>query len=454
MTELLDTKKVWENALVDIELSVSRANFSTWFKGTHIVKIEDETVYIGVPSQFYKDWLADKHHKTILRALRGVVPGVRGIEYVIAREDKNRPTKNTQQDTCLIPSADKLPLDKHYVNRKDNLNPRYTFDSFVVGPFNELAHAAAQAVIKEPGISYNPLFVYGNVGCGKTHLIQAVGNSLKHHNSSRKIFYTTSERFGGDIVGAIQQNTIQNVKDKYREYDVLIMDDVQFLSGKDKLQEELFHIFNTLYENNKQIVFSSDRHPSYITNLTDRLQSRFGQGMIVDVSTPDHESRVAILKNKAAHCKFMLSDELSQIIATEVEGNIRDLEGVLNRVICQTQLKGTPLDISDIKQIVKNNLRPQRTVSAKDLVERVARYYDIEETVIYEKTRKKEVVKPRQIIMYLMREDFAISYPSIGQKLGGRDHTTVIHSCEKIKADLTKNPSLRREIEEIRTMLR
>jgi chromosomal replication initiator protein len=452
MSQVIDTRKVWENALVDIELSVSRANFSTWFKGTHVVKIEEGTVYVGVPSQFYKDWLADKHHKTILRALRGVVPDVRGVEYIIAREDRSKP-KVERREHRVAPVAE-LPLGDHYVNRSDNLNPRYNFDSFVVGPFNELAYTAAQAVITEPGITYNPLFIYGNTGYGKTHLIQGIGNHLKRQNPQRKIFYTTSERYGGDIVNALQQNTIQSVKERYRQYDALILDDVQFLSGKDKLQEELFHIFNTLYENNKQIIFSSDRHPSYISNLTDRLQSRFGQGMIVDVSAPDHESRVAILKTKAAHNNFILEDSLAQAIAGEVEGNIRDLEGVLNRVICQTHLKGSGLDISDIKQIVKNNLRPQRTVSVKDLVERVARYYDIEDASIYEKTRKKEVVKPRQIIMYIMRQDFNISYPTIGQKLGGRDHTTVIHSCEKIKVDVQTNSTLRREIEEIRAMLK
>lgn len=453
MNQVVDTKKVWENALVDIELSVSRANFSTWFKGTHVIKIEDGVVYIGVPSQFYKDWLADKHHKTILRALRGISPNTRGVEYVIAREEKKKPKTERKTTRGSVPSNE-LPLAEHYINRADNLNPRYTFDSYVVGPFNELAFAASQAVIKEPGITYNPLFIHGNTGCGKTHLIQAIGNHLKRVNNSKKIFYTTSERFGTDIVSAIQQNTIQNVKEKYRQYDVLIMDDVQFLSGKDKMQEELFHIFNSLYENNKQIVFSSDRHPSYISDLTDRLRSRFGQGMIIDVTIPDHESRVAILKTKAAHHNFLLSDELSQVIANEVEGNIRDLEGILNRVICQTQLKGTSLNINDIKQIVKNNLRPQKNVSVKDLVERVSRYYDVEETVIYEKTRKKEVVKPRQIIMYLMRQDFLVSYPTIGQKLGGRDHTTVIHSCEKIKRELLDDPSLQREIEEIRAMLK
>ncbi len=450
--QLVDTKKIWEDTLVDIELSVSRANFSTWFKGTHIVKIEDDIVYIGVPSQFYKDWLADKHHKTILRALRNIEPNTRGIEYVIAREEKKKTKK--ERKTSKTARSNELPLAEHYVNREDNLNPRYTFETYVVGPFNEVAHAASQAVIKEPGITYNPLFIYGTTGCGKTHLIQAVGNHIKKQNSNKKVFYTTSERFGSNIVNAIQQNNIQNVKEKYRQYDILLMDDIQFLSGKDKLQEELFHIFNSLYENNKQIIFSSDRHPSYISDLTDRLRSRFGQGMIIDVAVPDHESRIAILKTKAAHHNFILTDDISQIIANEVDGNIRDLEGILNRVICQTQLKGKDLDINEIKQIVKNNMRPQKNISIKELVERVSRYYDISDTIVYEKTRKKEVVKPRQIIMYIMRQDFNISYPSIGQKLGGRDHTTVIHSCEKIKRELVDDPVLQREIEEIRAMLK
>jgi chromosomal replication initiator protein len=451
MSELLDTRKVWENALVDIELSVSRANFSTWFKGTHVIKIEEGVVYVGVPSQFYKDWLADKHHKTILRALRGVVPDVRSVEYVIAREDR-KPQK--ERPVHRPTPVNELPLAGHYVNRSDNLNPRYTFETFVVGPFNEVAYAASQAVINEPGITYNPLFVYGTTGCGKTHLMQAVGNQLKKLGSQRKIYYTTSERFTNDIVSALQQNTIQNVKDKYRSCDMLILDDVQFLSGKDKVQEELFHIFNALYENNKQIVFSSDRHPSHITDLADRLKSRFSQGMIVDVSIPDHESRVAILKTKAAHNNFLLTDSLADIIASEVEGTIRDLEGILNRVMCETHLKGRQLDVADIRQIVKNNLRPQKSISVKDLVDKVARYYDIESVSIYEKTRKKEVVRPRQIIMYVMREDLAISYPTIGSKLGGRDHITVIHSCDKIRVEIETDPVLRREVEEIRAMLK
>ncbi len=450
MSTALDIKKIWENALVEIEQSVSPANFSTWFKGTHILKIEEGTVFLGVPSQFYKDWLADKHHKTILRALRGVLEDVRAVEYHIAREDQKRgiPVKH---EITGSPSPE-LPLNEHYINRTDNLNPRYTFNSFIVGPFNDLAHAASQAVVKGPGITYNPLFIYGNTGYGKTHLIQAIGNQIKHNNPQKKVFYTTSERYGGDIISALQQNTIQNVKERYRTYDVLILDDIQFISGKEKLQEELFHIFNTLYEDNKQIIFSSDRHPSRITDIADRLRSRFGQGMIVDVSAPDHESRVAILKTKASNSNFFLSDTLASNIADEVTGNIRDLEGVLNRVICETNLTGKTLDITDIKKIVRENLKPKKTMSVEDIVTHVAHYYNITEASIYEKTRKKEVVKPRQVVMYIMREDFGISYPTIGQHLGGRDHTTVIHSCEKMRVDVLNTPALQREIDEIRTL--
>ncbi len=448
----IDIRQVWENVLVDIELSVSKANFTTWFKGTHIVKIEDGVVFIGVPSQFYKDYLADKHHKDILRALRAALDDVRGIEYIIAKQDKNK-EQDKRQATRTV-TLGELPLAEHYVTRSDNLNPRYTFESFVVGPFNEIAHAAAQAVVNEPGITYNPLFIYGNTGYGKTHLIQAVGNQIKKLNASRKIFYVTSEKFSSDIVSAIQNNSVQSVKDKYRQYDVLIMDDVQFMSGKDKMQEELFHLFNTLYENNKQIVFSSDRHPLHIQNLADRLQSRFNQGMVVDISPPDHESRVAILKTKASHSNFILSDEAAIFLATAVEGNIRDLEGVLNRVICQTQVKGAQLDSGELHNLVKNNSKPQKNVSVKDVVRRVADFYDIDEEAIYEKTRRKEVVKPRQLIMYLMREDYNVSYPSIGDRLGGRDHTTVIHSCEKIKQELQHNTALMHEVEQIRAMLK
>ena len=447
----MDARQLWENVLVEMELSVSRATFVTWFKGTHIARYDDGVVVVGTPSQFHREWLSDKHSKTILRALRNFVPEIRSVEFIIAKDAKAR-----QEGKPIIRGIGigELPLSEHYVSRTDNLNPRYTFENFVVGPFNELAYAAAQAVVAEPGISYNPLFIYGQTGLGKTHLIQSIGNQIKKANTSRKILYVTSEKFGSDYVSAIQNNTVQSIKEKYRQYDVLVMDDIQFLAGREKTQEELFHLFNALYENNKQIVFSSDMHPNYIQNLEARLKSRFSQGMIIDITTPDHESRVAILRAKAAQNGFYIPDDAIDFLAQSVEGNIRELEGVLNRVVCQTQLKGVPLSVVDLRTLIKDTAKPQKSVSVKEVVRRVAEFYDIAESSIYEKTRKKEVVKPRQLIMYIMREDFSISYPAIGEKLGKRDHTTVIHSCEKIKGELLHDAALGQELAQIRALLK
>jgi chromosomal replication initiator protein len=440
-------KNVWDDALLAIELSVSPATFSTWFKGSHIVKIEDNTVYIGVPSQFYKEMLAERYHKIILRSLRDTVEGIRSIEYVISREEKN--TKKQQVYTSI--TNQELPLADHYINRTDNLNPRYTFENFVVGPFNELAHAAGKAVVENPGTTYNPLFIYGNTGYGKTHLLQAIANQLKQKGGYQKMFYTTTERYGGDIVEALQHNTIQKVKNKYRSFDLLILDDIQFLSGKDKLQEELFHIFNTLFEDNKQIIFSSDKHPNHIPDIAERLKTRFAQGMTIDVTEPDHESRVAILKTKALHLNFSLDDAIANMIADEIKGSIRDLEGVLNRIICETKLGGIKTHLSDIKEMIKTTNRTEKKITIDDVVSHVAKYYNIDKKTIFEKTRKKEVVRPRQIIMYIMREHFHESYPFIGNELGGRDHTTVIHSCEKIKEELKNSTELQKNIEEIKS---
>jgi chromosomal replication initiator protein len=447
-----DNKNMWNDTLAAIEHLVSSATFSTWFKGTHIVKIEEGSVFVGVPSQFYKEMLAEKYHKIILRALRDTIEGVRTIEYVIAKEDASA-LNHTPKHTISIPPTQEIPLSDHYINRADNLNPRYTFENFVVGAFNELAHAAAQAVIANPGITYNPLFIYGRTGYGKTHIIQAIGNQLKQHRNS-KVYYTTAERFGTEIVNAFQQNTIQKVKQRYHNHSVLIFDDIQFLSRKEKLQEELFHIFNTFYEDNKQIIFSSDRHPNHITDIADRLQTRFMQGMTIDVSEPDHEARVAILRKKAAQNGYVLDTEVANLLADVVRGSIRDLEGTLNRVLCEAQIKGRELQFAEVYNIVKENTKTDRRVSTKEIVSRVAKYYNIHEAAVYEKTRKKEVVRPRQIIMYILREDFNISYPTIGTELGGRDHTTVMHSCERIKEELEQSGELQKEIDEIRVLLR
>jgi chromosomal replication initiator protein len=295
------------------------------------------------------------------------------------------------------------------------------------------------------------LFIYGNTGHGKTHLIQAIGNTLK--NTNRKVFYTTSEKFGQEYVNAVQNNKPNFFKEKYRKYDVLIMDDIQFLSGRMKTQEELFHLFNHLYDNNKQIIFSSDKHPSLIQDLEDRLKSRFSAGMIIDIPPPDNESRVAIIKTKAMQNGFNLSQEIIDFIAYTINGNIREIEGILNTVICQTQLKNKELTIQDIKNLLKNVTKTKKNVSVKDIIKTVCDFYNIEEELIYEKTRKKEVIKPRQIVMYILREEFGHSYPSIGEKLGGRDHTTVMHAYEKIKNSVEKNQTISDEINQLRNML-
>jgi chromosomal replication initiator protein len=446
-TEQIDVKKLWDDALVTIELSITPANFKTWFRDTHIVSLEDGTVTIGVPSVFVRDWLADKFQSLILKTLRDLTSHVRSVEYaVVQRSEKRRETSRPMTVNAA------LPLEEYYINKSDNLNPKYSFNTFVVGPFNALAHAAAKTVSEKPGITYNPLFIYGKTGHGKTHLIQAVGNHLKR--SGKKVFYVTSERFTVDYFNSLQNGTANNFKDKYRQYDVLIMDDVQFLANKEKTQEELFHLFNAFHDTNKQIVFSSDIHPALLSGLEDRLRSRFAQGMIVDIPAPDMESRGAILRAKAAQNGIILIDEVISHLAFTIEGNIRELEGALNTIMCQSQLLGRSLTLDEVKVIIKNSSRPRKSLAVTDVVEKIARYYEIDPSSIYEKTRRKEIVKPRQLIMYILREDFQVSYPAIGQKLGGRDHTTVIHSCEKIKHDVKGNSDLEEEIAQIRLLLK
>jgi len=447
-----DTKQLWDTTLSDIELNVSKANFTTWFKNTSIVKEEGGVVYIAVPNGFVKEWLYNKYHKFILKSLRNASETVRGIEYVITPRGELKQKDLFQKENSVSNNIE-LPLKDLYVNKEDNLNSRYSFDTFVVGPFNELAHAASQAIIRNDHIVYNPLFIHGPTGLGKTHLIQAIGNEIKKNFPEKKIYYTTSEKFFLDYINSVQVNKISVFKEKYRKYDVFIMDDIQFFSGKQGTQDELFHLFNALYDNNKQIIFSSDKHCNYIPDLEERLKSRFNQGMIVDISEPDLESRVAILKVKSKNLNISLSQETLECVASTITGNVRELEGVLNSVICQSQLKNKELTISEIKSLIKNNKRDKKSVSVDDVVNIVSDFYNLNKDCIYQKTRKKEIVKPRQIIMYILREDFGVSYPTIGQKLGGRDHTTVIHSCDKVKKDMKESSLLVQELEQIRSML-
>lgn len=441
--------QVWGNALNEIELSVSRANFTTWFKNTSLIKEEGGIVHLAVPSSFVKEWLSTKYHKFILKSLRDISENICGVEYVIIAKNEK---KDLSVPSGKVSSDKELPLQDLYINKEDNLNPKYTFDSLVVGPFNELAYSAAQAVYKTPGIAYNPLFIYGKTGLGKTHLLQAIGNGIKKDSSDKKVFYLTSEKFFLDYVTAVQANKIYIFKEKYRKYDVFIMDDIQVLSNKKGTQEELFHLFNILSDNNKQIIFSSDKHYNHIPNIEDRLKTRFGAGMIVDISEPDFESKVAIINKKTQGFSFKPSDGVVDYLAGNFTGSIRELEGIVNVVSCQSQIKNKSLDLNDVKKIIKNNEKPKKSASVDDVVGIVADFYGIEKEFIHQKTRRKEVVKPRQIVMYILREDFQMSFPTIGQRLGGRDHTTVIHSCDKIKNDIKNNPSLLQEIDRIRTI--
>src|SRR3989338_7868569 len=448
---MLDHKQVWSNCLTEIESNISKANFSTWFKNTNILKEEGGVVFLCVPNEFVKEWIANKFHKLILKTLVETTEHIRTVEYVVTRATEQNQAHDTQGKIMI--NRGELPFHNLYVSRDDNLNPRYTFDSFIVGSFNELAHAAARAVINNPGRAYNPLFIYGGTGLGKTHLIQATGNSIKSRYPDKKVYYITLERFATDLVNSFQNNKANSFKEKYRKYDVLIIDDIQFVGKMDKTQEELFHTFNTFYESGRPIIFSSDKHPNFIPGLEDRLKSRFTQGMTVDITEPDYESRLAVLKAKSSELNIDIPLDVLEYIARSVNGNIRELEGSLNTVICQIQLKNG-LTINEVKKLVCNNIKPKKNVSVKDIVKIIADFYNVNEGVIYEKTRRREIVRTRQIIMYLLREDYSVSYPLIGQKLGGKDHTTVIHSYEKVKNELKTNPTIYEELERIRAILK
>jgi chromosomal replication initiator protein len=449
----MDKKELWNKCLDEIEMNISKANFTTWFKNTSILKEEGGVVEIGVPNEFVKDWLYNKFHKLILKTLISNDENIRNVEYVINKQE-NKNSSHDNGTSHKININKELPLNDLYINKEDNLNPKYTFNSFIVGPFNELAYAVAQAIIQDPGKNYNPFFVYGGTGLGKTHMIQAIGNTIKVKYPEKRVYYVSLEKFAIDYINSIQNKNPNSFKEKYRKYDVFIMDDIQFISKMDKTQEELFHLFNTLYENNKQIIFSSDKHPNFIQGLEERLQSRFASGMTVQIIEPDYESRIAIIKAKFESTNNIIDPEIINFLAESLDSNIRELEGSLNAVICQSQLKNKPLTITDVKNLIKNNIKPKKSVAISDIVKVIAAHYSLSESVIYDKTRRKEIVRARQVAMYILREDFNISYPLIGQKLGDRDHTTVIHSHLKIKDDLKTDPSLLQEIEKIRIMLK
>lgn len=442
----MSEKEVWNVVLGELEGTLSKANFQTWFPNTHLVKIDNGEVTIGVPNDFVKDWLEGKYKLMTLEIMRKHFPSIRSVVFAVKTLKKDPTIKENHSEIRPAPA---LALE----NRDDGLNPRYTFKQFIIGGFNELAYAASQAIIKGPGTTYNPFFVYGNTGLGKTHLIQATGHAIKTNFPHKKIYYTSFERFFNDYVDSLKRNNPSQFKDKYRKFDCLIMDDIQFISGKEKAQEELFHIFNNLYNENKQIIFSSDRHPNFIIGLEDRLKSRFGAGMIVDISNPEFESKLLILKEKVGHRLNLIGDEVVSFIAQNYTGNIRELEGIINVIIAQAELRKQPIHINDVKAIMKNHIKEKSSRTPEDIIELISKYYNTNPGLMSGKTRRQDIVYPRQICIYVLRDFLNVSYQAIGEKLGGRDHTTIMHSYEKVKEEKERNPQINKELEEIKQIL-
>jgi chromosomal replication initiator protein len=474
----MDNTELWRSVLGNIELSISKANFSTWFKNTTILSIENDHVIVGVPNGFAKEWLENKYQTYILQALREEMPEVQSMSCSVYNpQDAQQTTETSKSNTTQTakqqpvatqtskpqhttfqstrPQATYNPTNTQYTANNISLNPRYTFDNFIVGEHNELAKAACSAVCDELGHIYNPLFIYGKVGLGKTHLLQSIGNQVRENDANKRIVYTTSERFTTELVNSIKNNKADKFKEEYQRVDLLIIDDVQFLAGKEKTQQEFFHIFNALYNLNKQIVISSDRPPKSISTLEERLRSRFEGGMIVDVSQPDLETRIAILRTKAMERGFYLSDDVLRFMSENIKNNIRELEGALNRVIAICQLNDKEPNKAMVEQalgeIIKSNKKP--CIQNKDVVEVISEFYEIDKEELIKKGRKKEVVYPRQIAMYLLRKDMNMSYPGIGKYFSGRDHTTALHAYEKINKELEHNERLKEEIGFLREKL-
>lgn len=436
---------MWEAALGELELELSKANFTTWFEETFIIKNDAGAISIAVPSDFNKRWLETKYHQSILKALRRIADDdVKSVVYVVST--KQKPKNTVTIETAATPELPATPRETQPSSKKTaslshdplisdfGLNPRYTFENFIVGKKNELANAACLAVADAPGTVYNPLFIYGGVGLGKTHLMQAVGNAVSIRDPKKKILYVSCETFTNEYIRSVGEGRADQFKDKYRSVDILMVDDIQFLAGKEGTQEAFFHTFNHLHQNNKQIILTSDRPPRAIPTLEHRLISRFEGGMIVDVSIPDLETRIAILGQKCQEKGYDLSAEILQFISSNVQHNVRELEGALNRVMAYHQLNKTTPTLESVKSVLSSiSQAPKRgAVTTKKILVTVAEYFEIENKDIVGNSRKKELVVPRQIAMYLMREEVHASYPNIGQELGGRDHTTAMHACQKI----------------------
>ncbi len=448
----MNNDQLWQAALGEIELSLSKANFTTWFKNTFISSFEDGQVVVCVPNTFTKTWLENKYHQNIVEALKNVTDKeIKKIFYKVEVR-KNNPVSELLKKMKIKKESEVSEIEGVATNKK-GLNYKYVFENYIVGAGNELAHAAAQAVSANPGNAYNPLFIYGGVGLGKTHLIQAIGHELL--KKDKKVLYVTSEAFTNEYIQAIKRGAADEFVKKYRTVDLLLVDDVQFMGGKDGTQDAFFHTFNELHQNNKQIVLTSDKHPKSIPALEKRLASRFQWGMIADVTQPDIETRVAILKTKCRERNYSLDEKVLNFIASSIQSNIRELEGALNRLIVFHEFNNTTPTVESAREVLKNIIlnTKTKTTTGKNIIEAVASFFDISVSDIHGKSRKKELVYPRQLTMYLMREEIGASYPTIGQELGGRDHTTAMHAFNKIKKEIKESDKIKQDVESIKQVL-
>lgn len=460
-------EELWKSALGEVEVSISKAQFNTWFQNTSILSHENGKIVLSVPNGFAKEWLENKYNTIILRALNKNERDIREISCQVVQEIlPQKPTSGIDAVSARpqvihnTPSFSTFPIQQNtqlstpytHTFHTSNLNPRYTFSSFVAGENNSLALAACKAVSESLGSLYNPLFIYGGVGLGKTHLLQSIGNAILEKDSSKEVLYTTTEKFTHELVSSIKNNTINTFKANYQKIDLLIIDDVQFLSGREKTQHEFFNIFNALYQKDKQIVISSDRPPKSISTLEDRLRSRFEGGMIADIGKPSLETRLAILESKAFEKKLSLPQETLSYIAENVTHNIRELEGALNRVIAFSQLQNI-LPSPELAEKALADLidsGKKKSVTPNDVIRAVCAHYEITTEELERKGRKKEITHSRHIAMFLLRTELKLSYKGIGRSFGGRDHTTAIHAYEKISTEMEKNIVLKEEIDTVR----
>ncbi|HSW66028.1 MAG TPA: chromosomal replication initiator protein DnaA [Bacillota bacterium] len=451
---------LWQAVLGEIELSVSRGNFVTWFKNTVLLKQDDERIIVGVPNVFIKQQLERKYSDLVLDTLRKNGATADRVEYKIhssltpVREDETSvlrpsPAIASKQTSPAKPQA-ATGVTHAY---RQGLNEKYTFDNFIVGSGNELAYAACQAVAAQPGTKYNPLFLYGGVGIGKTHLIQAVGNAVLAHNPRARVIYISSEQFLQEFVDALRFRKNTDFADFYRGSDVLIVDDVQFIAGKEKVQEEFFHTFNALHQASKQIIISSDKPPRDIPTLEERLRSRFVWGMSIDMQTPDFETRCAILQTKAHNHDIILPSDVVEYLANNVQTNIRELEGALNQLLAFCEMRALEPNLGIASSLLGSAQTRPKHISARQIIERTARHFQIPIEDILGPKRDKDIVVPRQVAMYMLRSELHLSFPKIAKELGRKDHTTAIHSIEKIEKEVRLDADIRAAVSSIKDKL-